>query len=145
MAIEWTADLAVGIPELDRQHQHLYAIASALHEAMRAGRGEPLPGILALLREFADVHFAAEERHMRWRRYPDLAAHEEQHAQFLAELAHFEAEAAEGVRPSLVVDVSIFLGAWMRDHIRGGDLAFSRWIAAGGETHRGHPDVEGPA
>lgn len=134
MAIEWTAELALGIPELDRQHQHLYAIASALHEAMRAGRGESLPGILALLRDFADVHFAAEERHMRWRRYPGLGAHREEHARFVAEIARFEAEAAVGVRPSLVVDVSIFLGAWMRDHIRGGDLDFGRWLVAGDDA-----------
>ena len=134
MAIEWTADLALGIPELDRQHQHLYVIASALHEAMRAGRGAPLPGILAMLRDFAETHFAAEEQHMRWRRYPGLATHREEHARFFAELARFEAAADEGIRPSLVLDVSIFLGAWMRDHIRGGDLEFGRWLAAGDDA-----------
>jgi hemerythrin len=133
MAIEWTAELAVGIPEVDRQHQHLYAIANALHEAMRAGRAEPLPGILALLREFAEGHFATEERHMRWRGYPALAAHREEHASFMTQLEVFEAAALAGVRPSLVVDVSIFLGVWMRDHIRGSDVDFGRWVAAGDE------------
>jgi hemerythrin-like metal-binding protein len=134
MAIEWTAELAVGIPELDRQHQHFYAIASALHEAMRAGRREPLPGILAMLREFAIAHFAAEERHMRWHGYPGLAAHRARHAEFMAQLDRFEAEAAEALRASLVVDVSIFVGAWMRDHVRGADLDFGRWLAAGAEA-----------
>jgi hemerythrin-like metal-binding protein len=134
MAIEWTAELAVGIPELDRQHQHLYAIASALHEVMRAGRRDPLPGILTLLREWAVAHFAAEERHMAWQRFPGLAAHRARHAEFLEQLARLEAEAAEALRPSLVVDVSIFLGQWMRDHVRGHDLEFSRWLAAAGEA-----------
>lgn len=129
MAIEWTSDLSVGIPELDLQHQQLYGLAGRLHDAMRAGDRGAVPGIVACLHELAEAHFACEERWMADLRYPGLREHRVAHESFTADLAAIERALAGGIRPSVMVDLAHFLGRWMREHLRGADLPFGRWAA----------------
>ena len=35
----WSDEYAVGVPEIDRQHQQLFTYAGQLHSAMIAGQG----------------------------------------------------------------------------------------------------------
>jgi hemerythrin len=127
MAIEWTSELSVGIPELDLQHQQLYGLAGRLHDAMRAGDRAAVPDIVVRLHELAEAHFACEERWMADLRYPGLRDHRVAHASFTADLACIERALAGGIRPSAMVDLAHFLGRWMREHLRGADLPFGRW------------------
>jgi hemerythrin len=127
MAIQWTSELSVGIPELDLQHQRLYALANRLHDAMRAGDRQALPGIVTCLHEFAEAHFSCEERWMADLRYPGLREHRVAHASFAADLSSIERALVGGIRPSTMIDLAHFLGGWMREHVRAADVPFGRW------------------
>lgn len=132
MAIQWTEDLAVGIEEIDTQHRELYSNVAALHEAMREHRLERVPDILEFLQRYALEHFATEERHMAAMGYPHLAEHRAAHREFVAEfLRHKASCAAGGVRPSAVVELSDWIGRWLREHVRKVDGRMGRHLRAG--------------
>jgi hemerythrin len=131
MPIQWTQDLAVGVEEIDRQHRELYANVASLHEAMRAQRLERIPGILEFLQRYALEHFEAEERHMASTGYPHLEAHRAAHRDFVASfLRHREACQGRGVRPSAVVELSDWIGRWLREHVRTVDGQMGRHLRA---------------
>ena len=133
MTIQWTEDLAVGVADIDEQHRRLYEAVGALHRSMRAGSLVRLDETLATLKRYAAEHFATEERHMRAMAYPGLEAHLGAHRAFVERYGQFEAAFAEhGATPSLAVELSDWLGQWLREHVRQIDGAMGRHVAATG-------------
>jgi len=60
--VTWDQTYSVSVRKLDEQHQKLFALLNALHEAMRQGRGQAV--VQDTLRELATytvTHFRAEE------------------------------------------------------------------------------------
>ncbi len=85
--IPWTPALAVGVPEIDAQHQELFRRAERLITALRTGdRGEVEP-LVRYLAAYAVEHFAAEERYMREIGYPGLDGHRAVHRAFREDFA----------------------------------------------------------
>jgi len=131
LPIRWTDDLATGVAEIDEQHRNLYAAVAGLHGSMRQGSVDSVPETLEFLRSYALQHFATEERHMVAAGYPGLAEHRSAHEAFVAEFTRLEAAFAErGAQPSLVVELSDWLGQWLRDHVRRVDGAMGRFLAS---------------
>ncbi len=91
MAIQWTDDLAVGIEEIDRQHQELYVMVAALHDAMRMNQLDRVLGVVSFLERYALEHFATEERHMAAQAYPRLPEHRALHESFVSDLQQHKA------------------------------------------------------
>jgi len=90
--LDWTPDLTVNNPELDRQHVELFR---RLHQASDAlDGGAPLAVDLAIA-EFADTfveHVAAEETAMDEALYPDRIRHKAAHELFMADFLRFREE-----------------------------------------------------
>lgn len=129
--LTWSPALAVGVAELDTQHQELFRRAERLIAALRAGdRGEVLP-LLAYLDDYVIRHFAAEERLMERVGFPDRAAHAAAHAAFRADFAAFVKDFRR-TGPTALVALTIhnWLSDWLRMHIGGVDQELGRWIAA---------------
>ena len=80
MAIEWTEDLATGVPEIDAQHKELFSRINRLLEACNQGQGRAEVGkTLAFLEEYVLIHFSTEEKIMtekitKLQRWLDLIA-----------------------------------------------------------------------
>jgi len=127
MAIQWTEELATGIAAIDDQHRELYAAVASLHAAMRGGMLGEVPAILEFLERYVTQHFALEEREMTKARYPGLAQHREAHEAFVAEFLRQKAALA-AVTPSNVLELSSWLGAWLRDHVRRIDGEMARFL-----------------
>jgi len=126
---QWTEDLAIGIDAIDAQHRELYAAVDALHTAMRAHRLDKVGPVLAYLQRYVVDHFAAEEREMEAARYPGLRNHRSAHRSFVKAFVERKAQFDEhGATPSLVVDISSWLGEWLRDHVRGVDGEMGRYL-----------------
>jgi len=129
--IRWTEDLATGVEEIDDQHRRLYAAVADLHRSMRQGGVESVPETLAFLRRYVVEHFATEERQMAATGYPGLADHQAAHRAFVAEFTRLESAIAErGAQPSLVVELSDWLGQWLRDHVRRVDGEMGRFFVS---------------
>ena len=143
MAIEWTEDLATGIEEIDDQHRALYDAISDLHDAMRRSRLDRVPAVLEFLSGYVAEHFATEEREMAATGYPGLDEHRAAHLAFGVDYRQLVAR-VEGSRitPLLVLELSTWLGEWLRDHVRRIDGAMARHIRAsrGPGPRRGRAD-----
>jgi hemerythrin len=132
MAIEWTPKLAVGVDLIDGQHQELFRRVNALLAAMASheGRGE-LAGVVAFLREYVVKHFGDEARLMQNARYPELAFHLAEHAQFVEEFKVLAgALAKDGPTTQITIRLSALLCDWLRRHVSTADRELGRFLAA---------------
>lgn len=133
MVIEWTPSLSVGVEEIDRQHQELFRRAERLILALRVNDRSELARLLEFLAEYADAHFALEEREMIGRAYPDLEEHRAEHDAFRDTLATLGRDLEEGgTSPLLVLTVHNWLSDWLRRHVGGADQALGRFLRARG-------------
>jgi hemerythrin len=130
--LTWDASLALGVPEIDAQHQELFAQAARFDAAVRAGHPtRELQGLFDFLAGYAEEHFQAEQRLMDEIGYPRQASHTLEHAEFRRRLAtllpHWE---SEGDSTALLMAVSGFLTRWLREHIATSDRAIGDFLAA---------------
>lgn len=146
MALRWTSALAIGVPDLDAQHEELFRRLDRLHDAMIAHERTEAARLLEFLLVYVRDHFAAEEALMRRTGFPDRARHEAEHAAFAAEIAGlYEALAREGPTNRLVFAVDRRVTGWLEEHIYTSDAAVGRHAraAARGETGGGQASPAG--
>lgn len=125
MMIVWQDSLSVGMPEIDQQHQDLFAKFNALLEAWLAGEGRTEVGeLFDFLDSYVLTHFADEENLMRQIGFPALPDHQEVHQAFVRQVSQFkERLITEGPTPELVSLVSMTMTGWLIKHISGMDRA----------------------
>jgi hemerythrin len=121
--LTWTPELALGVDELDAQHQELFRRADAFLEGLGTAASAEVEQLLGFLAEHAGAHFGAEEAWMEGAGYPDLEAHRAEHRRFLADLA---ARADGGGGTPL--EVAAWLVRWLHDHLVQADGAAARCI-----------------
>jgi hemerythrin len=128
--MEWTPALAVGVAELDAQHQELFRRAERLIAGLRAGdRGEVGP-LVAYLLDYVDEHFAAEERLMAELRYPGLDEQRRAHAAFREDLARLAVQfERKGATALVSLTLHNWLSDWLRAHLAGLDRQLGAWMA----------------
>jgi hemerythrin len=130
LTIEWTPDLATGIELVDDQHRALYRSVAALHDAMKTNHRERVLDVFVYLQRYALEHFTTEEGEMARAGYGGLAGHREAHARFTTDLAAWRDRLDAGVTLSGVVELSGWLGQWLRNHVRGHDAEMARFLRA---------------
>lgn len=129
MALNFPEELKIGVQEVDDQHRSLYAQINRLHDAMRSHQLEQVAETLEFMARYASEHFAAEERLMIEAGYPGFPDHLARHGQFKTDLKRWrERFAREGATASLVVDLSSWFTAWLRDHIRHVDAKMAAFL-----------------
>jgi len=131
---QWTQDYAVGVEEIDREHQGLFALAEGMHQAMLAGKGkETLKCLLADLLDYTDCHFCHEERLMKQIRYPDLQGHRQEHRDLRAKVQVMQDRLASG-EITMTIEVVQFLVAWLKQHTTTSDRRIGGHLKAGEEV-----------
>ena len=130
-AIQWSPSLAVGVPEIDAQHQELFRRAERLVTALRTGeRGEVQP-LVRYLTEYVVEHFSAEERYMREIGFPGLEGHRAAHDTFREDLAEMLADyERKGQTPLVALTMHNWLSDWLRRHVGGLDVEIGRFADA---------------
>ena len=127
---EWKPEYSVQIPEIDAQHQRLFALAAELHAAMSQGKAKTvLEQSLARLVDYTKTHFATEEQFMRKFQYPESGAHKVQHDQLTTQVLDFQKKLRSG-EATLTINLMVFLKNWLERHILGSDLQYSAYIRA---------------
>jgi hemerythrin-like metal-binding protein len=122
---EWKPEYSVHIGSIDGQHQNLFRLAEELYAAMSAGQGKAaLCGVLSRLVQYCSVHFAHEERLMLAHSYPDLAAHQAEHAALTQKVLRFQSDFDAG-RVAMTVQLLQFLKNWLQQHIAVSDRKYA--------------------
>lgn len=115
-SISWSDHYAVGVAEIDAQHQHLLDLLkrlSALDESVNAA---PLQVLLEEFNEYAAYHFLEEERLMRQHLPPDeaIAQHLAAHRSYWKIIGNFRSRRQE---PGVSRELREYLNRWWDNHI----------------------------
>jgi len=137
---EWTDAYAVGVRQIDEEHQRLFALAEGMHVAMIAGKGKEFLGtLLAALLDYTSYHFAHEEALMARMGYPELAEHRRQHETLRIRARELQERAASG-EVTITVEVALFLIDWLKRHTTDADLKIGAFCGASNSSR--HADEQ---
>jgi hemerythrin-like metal-binding protein len=118
--IEWSDDLAIGMPAIDEQHRDLINNINDLIEAIRTGQGqEHIHKITVFLEDYVVRHFNDEEVLMQEYNYPGYPAHKSLHLKFIEAFQDFKKELEEKQDRGLylVFRVQTLIMDWFVNHI----------------------------
>lgn len=127
--ITWSEMMSVGVPTLDADHKTLVGLINDLHRSI--GDNEEyatLGSVLKALADYAEYHFAREERVMAVCRYPGLSGHIVGHHK-LAQQVHELKERYDSDRTAVrAKDCLNFLNRWLIEHICSSDMDYRAFV-----------------
>ena len=125
---EWRDEYCIGNEAIDKQHQLFFAWLEEFDEAVTKGEGgEHLFVTIERLVAYARNHFAFEEQLMQKGKYEHFTRHRALHEAFKNDLAVMIKKHAKGALRAL--ELSEFVGGWLRQHIMTEDQKFKDIIA----------------
>jgi hemerythrin len=135
-SLQWTADLAVGVELVDRQHQELFSRFHDLLEACSQPKGKGhVIDLLNFLSAYVIEHFQAEEQLMRQHSYPDYENHRAQHQQFARKLDSLHQDIdRDGATVSLVINTNQAVLRWLIEHIKRVDSKLGLFLKSSAPT-----------
>ncbi len=121
---EWDPKLETGHAEIDTQHQALYALANALHDAIDAGAGaEAIDDAVYALTDYVLEHFRDEEALMAGCAYPALGMHKGMHERLTGETLRITASYFAG-DDDVPDKLAPLIAQWLTEHIQKEDRTF---------------------
>ena len=129
--IDWTPDLELGIDLLDQDHKVLVSLLNQAHDCM----GDPeeaatLGSVLNALVDYAEYHFAREERLLEAAGFDALKEHRELHRRLARQARETRDRYASDPSGVRTADVMGFLRTWLMDHIIKQDMRFRPAVMA---------------
>jgi hemerythrin len=138
--MEWNKKLETGIKTIDNQHRELFVRVNNLVNAIKEHRCRTeIDGVLKFLDDYARVHFAEEEKHMRETNYEGYEEQRKEHRKYLASLKGLKELAAQpriqGASYDLSATTNQVVVDWIVDHIVKLDMKFGAFLEG-----RKHPE-----
>jgi hemerythrin len=128
----WNDSYSVKVQQLDVQHKNFFEMINGLADAMRKGQGTTaIQPTLTQLMEHLRIHLEDEEGLMQRTGYPELAAHQEEHRQYLLRLQRFKIDLEEDGKEDTIT-LLYLLRDIILDHLLRVDLAYSAHFNANG-------------
>jgi hemerythrin-like metal-binding protein len=131
--------MSVGLAELDDDHKALIRIINQLSADLDAGDRRTAVGqSLRRLKRYAQYHFGREEAVMVACGYSTLAAHQDEHRDFIDQIQALtdRLDAAEGDPAGLGPALLDFLVGWLQHHILIVDMTYRPCVEGKAEAHR---------
>lgn len=128
----WKAGFALGIDEIDHQHQMLLKyLNDCICYASVHDRTVDTHGIIDELKAYARLHFTAEESLLRKIGYPEADLHQQRHRLFEDQVAQMEKAVSNGEKYAVTSLVS-FLKDWYMQHVLVEDKRYAEYMQAKG-------------
>ena len=117
--LHWRPELNTGDPDIDREHQEIYAKLNEIGEAIRKHDSpEVISQLIAVLQHYSNAHFRREERAMSCSRCPMHGANCAAHAYFSERLKIWMTIiSSSGLPVSLLEDIHEETCRWIEQHI----------------------------
>ena len=127
MSLTWRKEYAIGVVEIDRQHQQLFRHFDQFLEGVDQGKGaRELDVILNFLKGYVVRHFKAEEELQKRFKYPHLEMHLAEHRSFEKQLQELNQHQAS--TDKLIHLTRNVLLQWLIQHICKVDAALAGFI-----------------
>jgi len=132
--IVWDDLYNTGVPAIDDQHKKIISMANRMLESLMQQKAtREIPFILKEMSDYAEAHFATEERFMETSGFIGIKGHKEQHQEFRDKVARFQ-QKLEANDPSLTAELTIFLTTWVTEHFSMIDHQYVPAMKAAGLT-----------
>ncbi|MBI5900542.1 MAG: bacteriohemerythrin [Rhodocyclales bacterium] len=129
--LTWNDSYAVGVPELDDQHRRLLELINQVGDdygPRNAFTDGLFREVLSDLFEYTQVHFRAEEDHLRKIAYPGIEAHAREHGALTERVMEFILAAQGGTQDRQAIHN--FLLTWLVSHILEADMRYRDFMRA---------------
>ena len=125
--MDWNDTYRIDVPEVDHQHQWLFDLINDVHEAATESHSQStttnvvaelatMGAAIHDLIDYTSYHFAAEEKLMCEREYPEYDAHKHAHAELIDRVREFKRKFDEG-EALYSMEIVRVLSRWLKDHI----------------------------
>lgn len=123
----WSPKMTVGLEYIDEHHRNLLKLLLDYKEVIALNLGiEKIKEVLNALISYTKYHFLAEERLMVKYKFPDMAAHKEEHRKFVEKLDEAFLNLNVNSVAHIAKDLFEFLKDWLIDHIIKKDTLISQ-------------------
>lgn len=138
--VTFTKDCMIGVPQVDKEHEHLFELLNSAYEALASKDEERVAivkNILVKLQNYAKEHFAHEEDYMEAIADPELPMQRKEHAQFTQKVQELmeKVNADANVETNVLEEILQFLTRWLYHHILSSDMMIGKSAVA----DREHP------
>ena len=117
MEIKWKDEYSVGIEEIDEQHRYFITLLNDLYDAVCSNRGrQELKDLFQKLSDYAEKHFATEEKYFDEFHYEGAAEHKMKHQEMRDEIKKIKNQ-EEGNEIDFYGNIVYFLKDWLEDHL----------------------------
>lgn len=130
MPLRWDDSLVLGIDEIDNQHRSIFEHSEKLSEAAQQGTQQELvEELTTFLFEYAQMHFATEDRIMLEYKYPKIELQRSEHGEFTRDAKEFKNRIEkDGATREIAIEVSGKLIRWIYNHIRTHDREMVAYV-----------------
>ncbi len=128
--MKWTEEFSTGDPEIDRQHQTLFAYVDDFREVLEKGcTSETYRGALDFLELYFATHFGFEENCMYAHKCPAADRNKDEHSVFLKVVKDASEDLdAHGFSVENAMDLMNVLENWLANHIRRVDVQLRDYV-----------------
>ena len=117
MKIEWTKELELGIPEVDKQHKWLVDLINRINDSLQRNSAQNIISTYVnSLIHYTNFHFGAEETMLENAGFSNLNDHKAEHVKFVDMVTKRKEEYDNGDTES-IIKLLTFLNSWLTKHI----------------------------
>jgi len=118
----WQQEYNTGHSQVDGQHQQLFKIVNALHDAVVTSQNiYTIQELLEALANHTIEHFQTEEALMMAVNYPDYDRHKHTHDYLLSKVDRLLLKFRDRNTEAVTTELTQFLTEWLAHHIKGED------------------------
>ena len=126
--IEWSDELELGIPEIDKQHKELVDMLNEFYTELEKGaKKEAVEHFLKNLEEYLNYHLDYEEKFMEKIGFPDLENHKKTHNMFKKFYKEEVEKYLKGDKKALR-ELVAFTYSWLFSHIVKSDKKYLKFL-----------------
>ncbi len=128
--IVWLPSMSVGIDKWDSDHKALLELINRLDQTLQARMFDAAVVRQAIdtLVDYAEIHFASEERAMEQLGYPRWEAHRVEHAKMREWVAKQRRRAEADDCATVLSDMAEHLVHWLYNHVLTVDMQYSEFF-----------------
>ena len=125
----WQQEYVTGNSQVDGQHQQIFELVNALHDAVVTRKNlYTLQELLGYLANHTIEHFQTEESLMMAVDYPDYDRHKQTHDHLLAKIDNLLLKFRDRDTRVITTEITHFLVEWLAHHIKGEDQKMIQFL-----------------